>query len=128
MILCDTDIFIEALKNNPHTVSLLRKIGTDNIGLSSISVMELYFGAIDKKELKKIKSRLQLINILHVNQEISQKALQLIEQYSKSHSLRIPDALIAATSIYYQTTLLTNNQKDFRFIENIRLYRQAQQS
>jgi len=64
------------------------------------------------------------LKILHVNQDISQEALRLIEKYSKSHSLRIPDELIAATAIHHQTELLTNNKKDFRFIENIRLYKQ----
>lgn len=125
MVLCDTDIFIDALKNNPSAVNLLRKIGFENIALSSISVMEIYFGAANKKELAKIKSRLHLLNILHVNQEISQEAVRLTEKYSKSHGLRIPDALIAATAINFQMALLTNNLKDFKFIENIKLFHQG---
>jgi len=48
MILCDTDIFIEALKNNLGVVTLLQKIDADNIALSSVTVMELYFGAANK--------------------------------------------------------------------------------
>jgi tRNA(fMet)-specific endonuclease VapC len=48
MILCDTDIFIEALKNNSRAVDMLRYIGLENIALSAITVMELYFGAVNK--------------------------------------------------------------------------------
>jgi predicted nucleic acid-binding protein len=58
MILCDTDIFIEALKNNPQTVNAIRIIGFENIALSVITLMELYFSALNKKELAFIKKRL----------------------------------------------------------------------
>ncbi len=122
MILCDTDIFIEALKNNPRAIEELRGIGFQNIALSSISVMELYFGAIDKRELKKIKSRLQTLDILTIDRQITEKATFLIEKYAKSHGLRIPDALIAATAICRRMELLTYNLKDFKFIDGIELY------
>jgi len=41
MILCDTDIFIEALKNNSRAIGSLRNIGFENIALSAITLMEL---------------------------------------------------------------------------------------
>jgi predicted nucleic acid-binding protein len=123
MILCDTDIFIEALKNNSKAIESLRKIGFENIALSAITLMELYFGAVSKQELMKIKNRLQQLRIIHVNKEISETATKLIEKYAKSHGLRIPDALIAATSICHRMELLTYNIKDFKFIEDVRLYR-----
>jgi predicted nucleic acid-binding protein len=123
MILCDTDIFIEALKNNSKAIESLRKIGFENIALSAITLMELYFGAVSKQELMKIKNRLQQLRIIHINKEISETATKLIEKYAKSHGLRIPDALIAATSICHRMELLTYNIKDFKFIEDVRLYR-----
>jgi len=48
MILCDTDIFIEAFKNNTLATGSLRRIGFQNIALSAITLMELYFGAFRK--------------------------------------------------------------------------------
>ena len=42
--------------------------------------------------------------------------------YSLSHKLTIPDALIAATALANDLELYTLNIKDFRFIENLRLY------
>ncbi|HPQ55416.1 MAG TPA: hypothetical protein PK253_19345 [Spirochaetota bacterium] len=45
----------------------------------------------------------------------------LCERYAKSHSLSIPDATIAATSITRNFTLFTYNTKDFRFIKDITL-------
>lgn len=122
MILCDTDIFIEALKNNPDAIKALRGIGFKNIALSSITVMELYFGAINKRELNKIKSRLQMQKIIKIDQDITEIATNLVEKYAKSHGLHIPDALIAATAISYRMDLLTYNVKDFKFIDSLSLY------
>jgi len=122
MILCDTDILIEALKNNTKAIESLKIIGFENIALSSITLMEVYFGAVNKRELMKIKNRLQQLKIIHINQDISETATKLIEKYAKSHGLHIPDALIAATSICNRIELLTYNVRDFKFIQHIKLY------
>ncbi len=45
-----------------------------------------------------------------------------MEIYSKSHSLKIPDALNGATSLYYKIPLFTYNKKDFNFIKELKLY------
>ena len=121
MILVDTDIFIEALKNNSCAIDSLRNIGFENIAVSAITLMELYFGAMNKKELGKIKSRLKQLRVVQLDQDISKTATDLVEKYAKSHGLRIPDALIAATAICQHMELLTYNEKDFRFIEGLRL-------
>jgi len=123
MVLCDTDIFIEAFKNRKVATDLFRRIGFDNIALSVITLMELYFGALNKRELSKIKNRLEALEIIDLKKEISGMAVILIERYAKSHGLQIPDALIASTAICSGMELLTFNLKDFKFIEGIRLYK-----
>jgi len=100
----------------------LRRIGFQNIALSAITLMELYFGALNKRELAKIKSRLQKLEIINLDQKITETAINMIERYAKSHGLHIPDALIAATAICRGMQLLTYNVKDFKFVEGIRLY------
>jgi tRNA(fMet)-specific endonuclease VapC len=90
MILCDTNILIEAFKNNPSTTKKLRHIGFQKIALSAITLMELYFGAFNKRELTKIKSRLQSLHIVNIDKQISKTAINLIEKYAKSHGLQIP--------------------------------------
>lgn len=122
MILCDTDILIEAFKNNPKSIQTIRNVGVENIALSAITLMELYFGALNKKELALIKNRLSGLDIIRISDEISDIAIQLIEKYSKSHKLHIPDALIAATAIRHNLKLLTYNIKDFRYIKGLDLY------
>jgi tRNA(fMet)-specific endonuclease VapC len=119
MILCDTNILIEFYKNNPIIISQLRSIGLNQLAISSISQAELYYGAINKIELQKIKQHLKLLNILAVGEKVSHKFIELMETYSLSHKLTIPDALIASTAIIYDIELYSLNIKDFRFIKGL---------
>ena len=122
MILCDTNVIIEVLKKNLTVIQSIEKIGLDKIAISVVTAMELYYGALNKAELKKIKLHLSSIRIFHIDEEISIIASELIERYAKSHGLQIPDALIAATSLNQAIKLYTGNKKDFVFIEKISLY------
>ncbi len=83
---------------------------------------ELYFGALNKVELEKIKRHLSGIDCIPLNRAISQQFIQLMETYSLSHKLSIPDAIIAATALVQKIDLYTQNIKDFRFIANLSLY------
>ena len=121
MVLCDTDVIIEYLKGNYHVKSGIEEIGIDNIILSAITIMELYYGALNKRELQKIKRALNLFKVIELNETITEIAIGLIEKYSKSHGLRIPDALVAASTIYIEAPLWTINKKDFQFIKEVQL-------
>ena len=104
-ILCDTNVIIEYLKGNKTTKKIFDKIKSEKIALSAITLMELFYGALNKRELNKIKRALNEFDILLLNEDITQIAIKLIENYSKSHGLKIPDALIASTAIYYDIPL-----------------------
>jgi len=122
MLLCDSNIFIEVFRRNAAIRAELEKIGQSNILISDISRGELLYGAINKIELKMIQDDLAKISALHINEEISQMAVNLVEQFCLSHKLDIDDALIAATAIYYNLPLFTLNTKDFKFLPNLKLY------
>ena len=122
MILCDTNVIIEALKKNPVVIQTIEGIGLERVAVSVVTVMELYYGALHKAELKKIKRHLSSIRIFQIDEAISVAASELIERYAKSHGLQIPDALIAATSINHNIQLYTENARDFKYIEKISLW------
>lgn len=122
MILCDTNIIIELFKGDKSTIDLVEKIGIDTISISVITEMELLFGALNNNELKKIKKYLSSLEIVHIDLLISETALGLIEKYSKSHHLQIPDSIIAATSLVYGMELFTYNIKDFKYIKDLKLH------
>ncbi|HRO89776.1 MAG TPA: type II toxin-antitoxin system VapC family toxin [Promineifilum sp.] len=122
MILCDTNILIEFYKNNPEINAVLRSAGHTNLAVSIITQAELYFGALNKNELESIQRHLALITCIQVSESISHRFIRLMESYSLSHKLAIPDALIAATAIENELALYTLNRRDFRFIQNLQLF------
>lgn len=122
MILCDTNILIEFYKNNLKVIHELRRIGLNQLAISTITQAELYYGAINKIELKKIKKNLRLLRIFSVDVIVSTQFIELMETYSLSHKLSIPDALIASTALVYKINLYTLNLKDFRFIKGLNLH------
>lgn len=118
-IVLDTNILIEILKGNHKTIKDIEKF--DFLCISEVTAMELYYGAFDKKELTKLKKFIELFEILHIDLDISKLASELVYDYAKSHSLNIPDSLIAATAIVYKYPLFTYNTKDFKYIKEINL-------
>lgn len=122
IVLCDTNILIELSKSNIEVVDELRSIGSANIAVSSVSAGELIVGALNKNDLNKIKKALAAIQVVYLNETISLKSIELLETYSLSHGLDIPDSLIAATALINEFQLYTLNLKHFKFIKGLRLY------
>ncbi|MFC1223681.1 type II toxin-antitoxin system VapC family toxin [Pedobacter sp. BG31] len=122
MILSDTNILIHAFNGNTSTIEVLEEIGFKNILLSSITTMELLQGMGNKAELEQMKKKIKYYDIIHFDSYISQKSIELIENFRLSHHLQIPDAIIGATAIVNKIELFTYNKKDFDFMPNIILY------
>ncbi len=122
MILCDTNILIEFYKINPIVIQNLQYIGPANIGVSVITKAELFYGARDKAELSKIERHVTLCQCYGLNDAISALFIELMQRYSLSHKVSIPDMLIAATAISNDLKLYTLNTKDFKFIPELSLY------
>lgn len=125
MILCDTNIMIEAFKGNTLITSNLVKIGMNQLAVSAITVAELYYGAFNKQELSQIKKHLLPLQQLPLNAQITTIFIDLMEKYSLSHNLTLPDALIAATAIHHDLPLYTLNIKDFRYMPFLNLHEVA---
>ena len=120
MTLLDTNVLIEILKGNERTRQTVENLD-DRLAISSISAMELFYGALNKAESKKLERFVSLFHILHINELISIQAMKLIQTYAKSHGLDIPDSLIAATATVHDCRLMTYNLKDFRYINGLEI-------
>ncbi len=122
MIICDTDIIIELYRNNEQIISELKKIGEENIAISVITAGELFFGALNKSELKQIEKDIKSLDLKLIDEKISKVFYNLLLEYSLSHKLGIPDAFIASTAIVNDLELFTLNVKHFKFIKGLKLY------
>jgi predicted nucleic acid-binding protein len=56
-----------------------------------------------------------------ITERISQKAIDLLEAFALSHCLQMGDALIAATALEHNLSLLTGNVKHFKPIPLLRV-------
>jgi predicted nucleic acid-binding protein len=122
MILFDTNIFIEIYRDNPVVTNIVNRIDRSNIVIPDITCAELFYGAINKVELRYISKDIDEFFVFPILPEISTMAVKLVKDYCLSHKLHITDALIAATAIYHVLELYTLNTKDFIFIPGIKLY------
>jgi len=122
MILCDSNILIEFFKSNIKVTQELRQIGEDQLALSVVTQAELYFGALNRAELRTIKRHLSALTFCPIDVAISNRFVILMETFALSHKLSLPDALIAATALEQDLELYTLNLKDFRFIPDLKLY------
>ena len=121
-IVVDTDILIDAGRGIEDALAFLENNEPHiTLSVSIITKMELIVGCRDKQELRSMEKFLCRFFVLNLNEDISTTADNLLLQYRLSHGLLIPDALIAATAISYNYSLISKNQRDFRFIEELDL-------
>ncbi len=121
LYLCDTCVLIDYLKGKDGVRNKLIKDWDAGLGMSAVTYMELMVGAFNKQEAQKIRKAFRDIEMVEITASISIKARNLVDQYTKSHGLLIPDALIAATAIELDLPLYTENVSDFRFISGLML-------
>jgi predicted nucleic acid-binding protein len=91
--------------------------------VSAISRMELMAGAGTKAELVKLNKKLSRFDTILIDPAITELSLTLLQTYKLSHGLALADCLIAATALTTGLELFTYNIRDFKFIDNIKLYR-----
>lgn len=120
-MLIDTDVLIWNLRGNEHARQLLDS--QPNLQLSAVTYMELVQGLRNKAELKALRQAMRYWNaeIEPISEAISSRAMYLVEEYSLSHGLQLADALIASTAITLGETLVSANDKHYRFIADLEI-------
>ena len=122
LTLVDTDILIDAALLLSEAVTCLDSLKkASNLSISVITQMELIVGCRNKFELRKMEQFLERFEVVPVSEEISRRAIELLQRYYLSHGLLIPDALIAATAMVLDCDFVSKNQRDYRFMDNLKL-------
>lgn len=121
-VIVDTDILIDFSRGNETAATWIAELEpTAKLAISSVTQMELFVGALNKTHLRDILQFLERYDLIHINENISLIAADLVLQFSLSHKLRAADSLIAATAISLNYAFATKNQRDFRFIQALKL-------
>jgi predicted nucleic acid-binding protein len=111
-ILVDTDIVIDFLRGNKQAISYL-KSKSKSICFSVITVAEVYAGIKGKKEEVEVERLFSIFPVISATNEIAREAGKYVNTYRPSHSIEIPDAIIAATCLLSGVELSTLNIKHY---------------
>ncbi len=122
MIIVDSDILIWHLRGLRKITDEVKRL-TDNdlLYTSPVVIAEIYAGAKKKEEVM-INNLFSSMKKVTINEEIGKKAGEFLNKFSKSHSLEIPDALIAASSIASEMQLWTLNKKHYPMLKKKDFY------
>lgn len=121
-VLVDTDILIDVFRSIASTIAILQSTEVSStLCISTVTQMELIVGCRNARELQGLDRFLQQFEVVNITETISKQAVQILKQYRLSHGLLLPDALIASTSLITGYALLTKNQSDYRFIQDLNL-------
>lgn len=111
-ILVDTCVIIDFLRGFTNAVSFFSQL-TSPPAISTVTVAELYAGAKNKTKKAAVKAIIETFEIIDVNEEIATIGGEWSCQYTPSHGVDLPDALIAATAKVENLQLATCNLKHF---------------
>jgi predicted nucleic acid-binding protein len=119
--LLDTNVAIYFLKNSlPKTGKsfLLEKIIEKELAISFITQIELLaYPSITANEIKAAKAFINLLTVIGVDADLVDKTITI----RKQSSLKLPDAMIAATALNHNVQLITANTKDFNKVNLINI-------
>ena len=121
--LIDTNICIYIMNNRPpEVIQKFKSKDAGQIGISSITVSELYYGVskskYQKKNLIRLKEFLTPFEILAYDESASKLYGKIRAQLEKSGDVIGPlDLLIAAHALSLNLVLITNNEKEFNRVK-----------
>ena len=120
-MIVDTDILIWYFRGDEAARRFLTQVPFPERTVSALTVMELLQGCRDQRETRDTAVFVSenLAAVIHPDEAISRRALQLLERYAQRAGLRVVDALIAATALEHRAALATANVRHYRAITGL---------
>jgi predicted nucleic acid-binding protein len=115
--LIDTNVIIDNLGNKlpKNAIDFISNI---DFSISSITKIEvLGWKNATENQLKPLYSFMETLNILPIDEAVINKTIEI----RQSKKINLGDALIAATALTNNLTIITRNIKDFDTIENLNI-------
>lgn len=113
----DTNVFSKIFKGDSAVKSFIENL---DAVIDATVYIECLQGSKSNQEKRFIKGYLSNFPVLLITPKISERAISLIDAYSNSFGLFLPDALIAATALENDLTVVTYNVDDFKFINDLK--------
>ena len=124
-IIVDTSVFVDHIRADKGALRellLLQKSKKALLYIPSIVILELWRGlSMDNLNVQKSVERMLLgIRIVDLTKQLARKAGELVRNEMVVDS---EDAIIAATALYLDAQLATNNRRHFQKIKNLRFFK-----
>lgn len=115
--LTDSNTIIDYIGNRMPDKALLILDGyfNYNLTISIISKIEVLGFNDGTEELNRLGKFIGLATIIFVEHTVADKAIEL----RKAYKIKLPDAIIAATALIFNLSILTRNTSDFKNIETL---------
>lgn len=117
--LVHTNVLIDYIEARHEAVAFLEGI-SGKPSISVCTIMELYAGAYDRAEERRIDNLEIAFSVLPVTVAIARAAGQHMKHFAPSHGLDDLDALIAATAEHHRLELATLNVKHFPMFKRLK--------
>ena len=114
----DSDVLIDYLRDQPQAVAFLEG-SEQTLGVSAITVAELYAGVRDGEERHQLDAFLGAFTVLPLDHQPAQRAGLWRRQYGPSPGTGLADALIAASVEAAGATLVTLNRRHFPMLAEV---------
>ena len=124
--LIDTDWSIDYMHQRRSVVRLVDEFAPQGVGLSIVSVAELYEGAFystdPQAETQSLRNFLTGFEIVHLDEDTCQIfARQRGHLRAAGNLITDMDILIGATALRHNLTLLSNNRMHFERLEGLNI-------
>lgn len=108
----DSTVVIHLLRGLPAAIEWANNLST-RAGVTSITWLEVMFGAPGKAGQIKAKAVLEKFDLYFPTEAEQLWAMEQMERYRLSQGVGINDCLIASVAHRLQVPIYTHNQKDF---------------
>lgn len=124
--LLDTNICVFFLRGKLNLYSLIKENGTENCFISELTVFELKYGAENSadpqkshKAVDKFVNGLSVIPIYGIVEKYAKEKVRLRKNGTPMHDEF--DLMIGITAIENDLILVTDNIKDFKYLDTLRI-------
>jgi predicted nucleic acid-binding protein len=121
MFTLDTNCLIYYFKGEERVIDLIQNLILEKVTIFISIVTKVEVLAYPEITPGEEKTFLEMMkNMILI--EFDDKLTNFVVNIRRKHKIKLPDAIIAATAIYTNSTLITRNIKDFSKIKELNIF------